>query len=414
MSTLATRRTTPERKRYHAIHTVEDLARHLQWALSVELSTIPPYLCALYSIVDRSTPAYALIRSVALEEMLHMTLVMNLLNAIGTPPSLGPEAVPAYPGYIPHHAAGGPLIQLQALSADLARTVFMAIEKPESSHHLPPEGDYFQTIGQFYHAIEVGFESCVAEYGEEEVFGHDTGFQRADTHFGSGGGHLIVVHDLHSARDALTEITEQGEGALHPQPPLPYEEPFGGYEFYGQRLDGTYGPILGMPWELSHYRKFQQIADAEVACPPTYPMLPNPSSDQYSGQTRALAELFDASFTLVLRAVARAFSSTDATGAFFGVAFPLMRSALPPLATLLLQTPLQPGADPSLGPVAGPGFAYAPRPLAEMLRQTDDLLAHPPDLGAAYQQIWQQTLADVATTLRSARDTEQQLGGGAL
>ena len=42
-----------------------------------------------------------------------MTLISTLMNGIGGQPSLGHEFVPLYPSYIPHHAAGGPYIQLQ-------------------------------------------------------------------------------------------------------------------------------------------------------------------------------------------------------------------------------------------------------------------------------------------------------------
>lgn len=61
-----------------------DLHRHLQWALQVEHTTIPPYLCALHSIPDGyNVEAATVIRSVVMEEMLHMTLVANVLNAVG-------------------------------------------------------------------------------------------------------------------------------------------------------------------------------------------------------------------------------------------------------------------------------------------------------------------------------------------
>ncbi len=74
-------------------------------ALSIELSTIPPYLSALYSVRDRTSAAARLIRDVVIGEMLHMVLVSNLMNAIGAHPSLAPEFVPLYPGYMPHLAA---------------------------------------------------------------------------------------------------------------------------------------------------------------------------------------------------------------------------------------------------------------------------------------------------------------------
>jgi len=372
---------------YHPITDVRDLNEHLQWAFGVELSTIPPYLCALYSISDPASDAYRLVRSVALEEMLHMMQVANLMNATGNPPSLAPGEIPAYPGFLKHHAAGGPFIQLEALSQALARTVFMQIELPEVSPHAPPEGDEFKTIGQFYKAIELGFEHCVERYGENSVFGHDTGFQRDDTYFGIGGGHLWRVHDLKSAKLAITEITQQGEGAFVPPPPMPGEELFGGYEHYGDRLDGTYGPILDTPWDLSHYRKFQQIAEGEVTLPVIFPMQPNPSDVSLDGVVRRLSHLFDACYTLILTSLGLAFSSTDSSG-FFEVAFPVMQVALPTLATLLMQTPILASADPALGPTAGPAFVYRSVPLAAMVTQAAFLRDNPPALGTNYRQLW--------------------------
>ena len=81
------------------IRTLEDLRGHLQIAIEVEHSTIPPYPCALYSIEEGSNLAAAqIIKSVVLEEMLHMILTANVLNAIGGSPRLShPEFVPGYP-----------------------------------------------------------------------------------------------------------------------------------------------------------------------------------------------------------------------------------------------------------------------------------------------------------------------------
>lgn len=397
-----TQHLAPQRKRYRPIRSREDLVLHLRWAISLELSTIPPYLCSLYSITDNTTDAYRLVRSVAVEEMLHMMLAANLANSIGGSAEITPDLVPKYPGFMPHHAAGGPFIQLQALSAPLLSTVFMAIEQPESSPRAPAEGDHFQTIGQFYKAIEDGFERCVDRYGEAGLFGEDTGFQRSDTYFGSGAGRLFEVHDLRSAKRAVQEITQQGEGATHPRPPLPGEEPFGGYDHYGRRSDGTYGPILGIPWELSHYRKFQALANGQVAIPATYPMTPNPSTDRFEGEVRALSALFDGAYTLVLRALSATFTTRSTAESFFRVAFPLMRDVLPTLATLLMQTPIEPAADPTLGPNAGPAFQWRDAEPAALVDEAAALRADPPDLGATYGQLWSQDLATVTDTLRSA------------
>lgn len=397
---------------HHTIDTLESLQEHLQWALSIELSTIPPYLCALYSIEDTGSEAYSTIRSVVVEEMLHMMLVSNLLNSIGALPRLSGDAVPQYPTYMPHHAAGGPYIQLQPYSTQLMSSTFMPIEQPEASPRVPAEGDDYQTLGQFYKAIEEGFRNVVDRYGEKRVFGHDTGFQRDDTYFGLGGGHVVVVCDLESALRAIEEITEQGEGATTPQPPVPGDEPFGGYEHYGVRADGTYGPILGTPWEMSHYSKFQALANGSIPSPAAYPMQSNPNPDDLEGEVREVSDLFDACYSLVLRALERAFGSPDEARSFFGVAFPVMHFALPPLARLLMQTTLRPQAqenDAALGPTAGPAFLVRNQPLGDMVRKAEWLLAHPPqDRGQAYRQLWQQSLEPVVHTLRGATERAGQ------
>ena len=71
------------------ITTLDDLRTHLQWAIEIEHRIIPPYLCALYSIKPgRNREASEAITSVFIEEMLHMTLAANVLNAIGGAPVL--------------------------------------------------------------------------------------------------------------------------------------------------------------------------------------------------------------------------------------------------------------------------------------------------------------------------------------
>src|SRR3954465_2835881 len=81
------------------ITTVEDLRTHLQWAIELEHATIPPYLCALYSLDAARNPAAAeVVQSVFVEEMLHLALAANLLNAVGGKPVLdAPRLLPGYP-----------------------------------------------------------------------------------------------------------------------------------------------------------------------------------------------------------------------------------------------------------------------------------------------------------------------------
>ena len=75
---------------YKIYESAEDLMQALQLAIELEHSTIPPYLCALYSIKPGTNVEVAgLIRSVVVEEMLHMALVANIFIAIGGSPNIG-------------------------------------------------------------------------------------------------------------------------------------------------------------------------------------------------------------------------------------------------------------------------------------------------------------------------------------
>src|SRR5262249_8024123 len=81
------------------ITTMESLREHLQWAIELEHCTIPPYLCALYSLdAGRNPEASEVVASVFLEEMLHLALAANLLNAVGGGPRIdSPRMLPGYP-----------------------------------------------------------------------------------------------------------------------------------------------------------------------------------------------------------------------------------------------------------------------------------------------------------------------------
>ena len=63
--------------------------RHLlQICIEIEHSTIPLYLTAVYSMRNTSSWEHGVILGVAIEEMLHMTNVANLFNAIGGHPDI--------------------------------------------------------------------------------------------------------------------------------------------------------------------------------------------------------------------------------------------------------------------------------------------------------------------------------------
>ena len=85
------------------IENVEQLKEYLQVAIQLEHAVIPPYLTAAYSAkIESNRDAIEIMLAVAKEEMLHLTLAANLLNAIGGQPDLiSPDFVPHYPTHLP-------------------------------------------------------------------------------------------------------------------------------------------------------------------------------------------------------------------------------------------------------------------------------------------------------------------------
>jgi len=196
------------------IDTVAALREHLQWAIEVEHGTLPPYLCALYSIKQgHNREAAEVIHSVFIEEMLHLTLAANLLNAVGGAPVLDDRRLlPRYPTFLPHGNRAFE-VTLQRFSP-AAVELFMAIEKPGSEDGVAQE-DEFATIGQFYEAVGAALEHLGAELGEAALFCGDPARQVTSSSYYGGSGGIVAVTDLASARRALGEIVEQGEGVAH-------------------------------------------------------------------------------------------------------------------------------------------------------------------------------------------------------
>src|SRR5215472_7515094 len=125
-----------------SITTLESLRAHLQWAIELEHCTVPPYLCALYSLdTIRNPEASDVMASVFVEEMLHMALAANLLNAVGGRPRFdSPQMLPPYPRFLPH---GDRSFEIPLLAfGPAALEVFFKIEQPARAGALS-EGDAY-------------------------------------------------------------------------------------------------------------------------------------------------------------------------------------------------------------------------------------------------------------------------------
>ncbi len=220
-----------------AIPDAQSLREHLQVALELELSTLPPYLTALASIPEGTNLEVAgLVRSVMMEEMLHMILAANILNAIGGDPVLARKGVaPAYPTTLPD-SDGSFQVSLQPLSIAALQT-FMRIELP-TPKGTPAKADGYNTIGQFYAAI---MEAIVRLSKTGAIrFDHHPERQVSPSDYYNGHGKVVRVHDSYSAIEACKEIIHQGEGMDS-----------GIYE-QGHTIDGV-------GYELAHYYRFMEI-----------------------------------------------------------------------------------------------------------------------------------------------------------
>ena len=149
------------------------LADMLTTAIALEFATIPPYLCALWSIKDDLHPVAKSIREIVQEEMLHMGLTCNMLAAIGVQPPIR-KLAPSYPSGLPGDVHPGLNVHLQGLNRD-SLLAFLQIEAPAKlARSVPPEeGDpkwpEMRTIGQFYECVAAAFEKYAGEGGTFHV-----------------------------------------------------------------------------------------------------------------------------------------------------------------------------------------------------------------------------------------------------
>ena len=287
--------------------TLESLKQHLQAALAVEHATIPPYFTAWISIRDQANvEASEIIRSVMLEEMLHLTLAANLLNAVGGAPSLTHDGfVPQYPHRLPFSGDRFE-VSVERFSKKALQT-FLAIERPEGPH-AKPESKKFHTIAQFYAAVRDGIDELCEELGEQAVFTGRLATQvQPEAYYAAG--RLIVVTGRDTAHQAIEEIAEQGEGA------------------HGSVFDADHS-ICGEGREPAHYYRFMQLvkgrqfrtgdtpksgpsgARITVDWDAVYPIRPNAKATDYpkGSEIRGALEAFGRGYGQLLAALEAAFN----------------------------------------------------------------------------------------------------------
>ncbi|MFE3456560.1 ferritin-like protein [Nocardiopsis aegyptia] len=236
--------------------TMEKLRTYLQAALEVEHLTIPVYMTGMYTIrPGTNSTAHYVIRSVLLEEMLHMTLAANLLNAVGGHPKVAhPDFIGKYPARLPMSSDKLKEIHLRHFSPKALDT-FLAIEQPRSFSTKVPEGSGWTSIGQFYETVRQGLVRLVREHGESKVFTGPDSSQVGPEDFYNSGGEAFKITDLKTALTAIEVISEQGEGA------------------HGSIWDSD-DQLFGEERQLAHYFRFKEIREGRRYSPNDVPDLP--------------------------------------------------------------------------------------------------------------------------------------------
>jgi hypothetical protein len=297
---------------FQQIGTLNGLQCALQTAVELEHATIPPYLTALYSLRGSSSAEIRRrIRSVMTEEMLHMTIACNLLNAIGGKPNLTKAGfLPNYPTALPGTVEDKLKVPIRSFSLELVRDVFMAIEEPEDPKVFPvkPTALALQapgplTIGQFYASIKEQLDAL-----GDEIFCGDPHLQ---VPFPSGIFDGKIA-DRAQAKAAIDVIVGQGEGTdaspLNPTTPGALRDNFAHFYKFG---------------EIFHQRKL--VADANPtgfayagsAIPfdrtkDVYPMMDTPKRQTYvdMGEQTAVdkCDAFNRGYTDLLKGLHTVFN----------------------------------------------------------------------------------------------------------
>ena len=271
------------------------------------------------------------IMSVVFEEMTHLALVGNLVNALGGSPHMGRPPFPVDAGPYP----AGFVIRLQPFSMATIEH-FKFLERPVSeeladAESFAPQRQYkrgvpegrlspgprdYATVGELYEVLAQSLDACAAALGEAALFVGAPALQVDATLAPLHG--VIAVTDLRSARAAIETIVTQGEGA-------------------------------GSESTDSHFCRFTRIGEelaalmaADPGFEPAWPAATNPvmnapvhsSADRVHISEPRIARWLDignAMYTTSLRCLLQGFSVRErrAKATWLAASFSLMRALVP-------------------------------------------------------------------------------------
>jgi len=310
--------------------TLDEVHKHVKTGMIIELTTIPLYLYAMYSIKDSGagSDARSQIRGVFRQEMLHLALAGNLLSALnGSLDLYDFEIIPQFPGKILYEEVE---MSLDGANKDnLDR--FTKLEAPyqhvfalDVRTTVIPE---YRSIGEFYEHLQF----ALALRPESDFKNNpDLQFTENDFHY---DGELTVIGTKSVAEAKLNLIIQQGEGS-------------GDVNFHTQ----------------SHYVIFRDLAEKATTWE-LYSVRKNPKTRDYKGlgtpkdYAYTLSLTLDATYCYLLQNIQRVWAKGGAElhARLAKNISNLMHRVLAPLAGLLVQQKLTGDND-----VAAPCFDYFP------------------------------------------------------
>jgi hypothetical protein len=304
----------------------------VQTAIQLELSTLPPYLTAMWSVRDQDHPV-----ADALDGIVRLTSLSGAGGTVVAPQIARSDVVPKYPGPLPGNIEPSLVVGLERLSRSLVHEVFMAIEKPEYAPiSYAADGTPYPTIGAFYDAIA----DALLQLNPDQVVRRR---QRTAVQVG-----LTAIGSQIDALRAVSLIKKQGEGTATG----PYFDPTSAksvahYYRFGEIYHEHRIKIVN--WQVVYTGDPLRFPSEDCI----YPMAPVPAG----GYDTADAKLFNRTYSNMLRALEGAWATDDDTEgqACLAKAVTAM-NGLSDVAARLMCTPIAP-PDPA---TYGPGFVYCP------------------------------------------------------
>lgn len=345
----------------------EELIYLLNEAAEIEHGLMCTYLYAAWSLksaADGLTDAQAdaverwrgTIRDVAVDEMLHLAQVSNLLTAVGAPPHLGRQNLPVAPGSHP----GALVVRLAPFDAATIDH-FVYLERPDTAnvadgagfdhgHWVRPPlrpwtlmatAQDYPTVGHFYRSLRRAFRTMADRLGEAELFCGDPHRQVGPEILDWEG--LEPVTDVASAERAIDLVVSQGEGSP------------------GHTEGSHYDRFCGIRDELEAMRRIDPSFEPAFRCAQNPvqkpPVQPNARTHVTHAPAARLLDLGNAIYNLMLRTLAQGLggrSPADVRRAWVDTAIEGMK-ILEGVARGLARLPADPVAHP--GVHAGLSFA---------------------------------------------------------